>query len=105
MLQSKVITLLGFAVKSGKLLLGEYSVESGIKTKKAKLVILAEDVSLRRRNILQLWCADRNIAFLVMGTKEEFGKLLCKKPLGLLAVTDGQMAKAICEAAVPGGGD
>lgn len=105
MLQPKVTTLIGFAVKSGKLLLGEYSVESGIKTSKAKLVILAEDVSLRRRNILQLWCQDRNIAFLVMGTKEEFGKLLSKKPLGLMAITDSQMAKAICKAADPCGGD
>jgi len=40
-----------------------------------------------------------------MGTKEEFGKLLSKKPLGLMAITDSQMAKAICKAADPCGGD
>jgi len=105
MLQPKIVALLGFATKSGKLLLGEYSVESGIKTKKAKLVILAEDVSLRRRNILEFWCRDKEISFLVMGSKEEFGKLLNKKPLGLLAITDSQMAKALCQAAESCGGD
>lgn len=104
-LQPKIGTLLGFAAKSNKLLLGEYSVENGIKTRKAKVVILAEDVSLRRREKLQYWCQDMEIPFLTLGYKEEYGKLLRKKPLGLLAVTDAQMAKAICQAAQSYGGD
>lgn len=104
-LDPKIGTLLGFAAKSNQLLLGEYSVENGIKTKKAKLVILAADVSLRRRDILRFWCGDMEIPFLNIGTKEEFGELLRKKPLGLLAVTDTQLAKAICKVAESSGGD
>lgn len=104
-IQPKIGTLLGFAAKSNQLLLGEYSVETGIKTKKAKLVILAEDVNIKRREKLQYWCQDMEIPFLTFGNKEEFGKLLSKKPLGLLAVTDAQMAKAIYQAAESCGGD
>jgi len=101
----KIGALIGFAAKSNKLLLGSYSVEYGIKTKKAKVVILAEDVSLRRREKLLYWCQDMGIPFLTMGNKEEYGKLLRKKPVSILAVTDEKMAEAICLAAESCGGD
>ena len=101
----KIGTLIGFAAKSRTLLLGEFSVENGIKSKKAKVIIMAEDVNLRRREILKHWCQDMEIPFLALGTKEEFGKLLNKKPLGLLAITDAKLAEAICQAAESYGGD
>ena len=61
--------------------------------------------NLRRREILKHWCQDMEIPFLALGTKEEFGKLLNKKPLGLLAITDARLAEAICQAAESYGGD
>jgi hypothetical protein len=45
------------------------------------------------------------IPFLSAGTKEDYGLLLRKKPLGLLALTDEQMARGILRAARTNGGD
>ena len=94
-LDPKIAALIGFAAKSGKLLLGTYSVEQGISQRKAKLVLAAENVNPKRLEILNLWCSDMGIAFLAAGLKEEYGKLLQKPPLGLLALTDEHMASGI----------
>ncbi|MDR1193664.1 MAG: ribosomal L7Ae/L30e/S12e/Gadd45 family protein [Peptococcaceae bacterium] len=104
-LSPKIGGLIGFAAKSGQLLLGAYAIEDSIKRKTARLVMAAEDISLKRKEILALWCEDQGIPFLVWGTKEEYGRLLRKKPVGLLALRDGQLAAGILGAAKADGGD
>ena len=104
-LNHKITGLIGFAAKSGRLLQGTFSVEQGIRQKNAKLILAAADTNPKRREILRLWCLDMEIPFLCMGTKEEYGALLRKPPLGLLAVTDGHMVSGIMEAAKIDGGD
>jgi len=94
-LDPKIAALIGFAAKSGKLLLGTYSVEQGIRQKRARLVIAAENINPKRLEILHLWCMDMDIDFLATGLKEEYGQLLRKPPLGLLALTDEHMASGI----------
>ena len=94
-LDPKIAAMIGFAAKSGKLLLGTYSVEQGLRQKKAKLVLAAENINPKRLEILRMWCSDMDIAFLVTGLKEEYGQLLRKPPLGLLALTDEHMASGI----------
>ena len=103
-LNPKIATMIGFASKSGKLLAGSYSVEQGIRLKRAKLVIAATDTNPKRIEILRYWCNDMEIPFLAMGLKDEYGVLLRKPPLGLLAVTDGQMASGMIQAAKADGG-
>ena len=104
-LEPKIGGLLGFAAKSGRLLLGSSAVENGIKIKKAKLVIAAVDINPKKQEILSYWCKDLDILFLCLGTKEEYGRLLRKKPIGLLAVTEEKMAAGIWQAAATNGGD
>lgn len=104
-LNPKIAALIGFAAKSGKLLLGTYSVEEGIRRQRAKLVLAATDTNPKRMEILKLWCRDMEIPFLSVGMKEDYGVLLRKKPLGLLALTEEQMALGVMEAAKANGGD
>ena len=106
-LEPKIASLIGFAAKSRKLLLGTYSVEQGIRSKQAKLVLAAADINPKRLEILKLWCDDMGIPFISAGRKEDYGALLHKPPLGLLALTDEHMASGILKKSAPntnGGG-
>jgi ribosomal protein L7Ae-like RNA K-turn-binding protein len=96
-LDPNIAALVGFAAKGKKLLLGTYSVEQGIRQSTAKLVLAAEDINPKRREKLELWCSDMGVAFMVAGRKEDYGALLRKPPLGLLAITDGHMASGIIQ--------
>jgi|GEM_PF-1148400 ribosomal protein L7Ae-like RNA K-turn-binding protein len=104
-LDPKTAGLIGFAAKGGKLLLGAYSVEQGIRLGQAKLVLAAEDMNPKRVEILRLWCGDMGIPLLVAGRKEDYGALLRKPPLGLLAITDEHMVSGILKRRNTNGGD
>ena len=103
-LDPKIAGLIGFAAKSGKLLLGNYAVEQGIRQQRAKLVLAATDINPKRSEILMLWCKDMQIPYFVLGMKQEYGALLRKPPLGLLALTDEHMVEGIIRAAKSNGG-
>lgn len=103
-LDPKIAGLIGFAAKGGKLLLGDYSVEQGIRLKRAKLVIAAADISPKRLNILKMWCRDMEIPFLAVGLKDDYGAALRKPPLGVLALTDENMIAGIMDAVKINGG-
>ena len=104
-LEPKVATLIGFAERSGKLLTGSYPVEESIRHKKAKLILVATDVNPKRLEILKFWCNDMGVPLQNIGTKDEYGKLLKKRAVGLLALTDASMAKGIIQAVSAGRGD
>ena len=97
-LDPKIANLIGFAAKSGKLLLGTFSVEQGIRQNRAKLVLAAKDMNPKRLEILQLWCADMHIPFHVVGVKEDYGAVLLRSPIGLLALTDEHMVSGVLQA-------
>ena len=99
----KTAALLGFARKSLKLILGELSVEQGIKNGQAKLVILAGDVADKKKTIIEKWCRDKGISFLELGDKDAYGKLFDTRPQGFIGVTDPQMAQAILSGNRAGG--
>jgi ribosomal protein L7Ae-like RNA K-turn-binding protein len=96
----KISGVIGFAAKSGKLLSGTYAVEQGIRQKRAKIVLSAEDVNPKRLSVLRFWCSDMGIPLISVGKKEDYGGLLGKPPLGLLALTDEHMAEGILKALV-----
>jgi ribosomal protein L7Ae-like RNA K-turn-binding protein len=55
----KILTLLGFASKSGNLSFGADSVKESLKRSKAKLVIIASDISDKSRKEIRFF-ADKN---------------------------------------------
>jgi ribosomal protein L7Ae-like RNA K-turn-binding protein len=91
----KTAALLGFARKSGKLVMGEFLVEQGIKNGQARLVILAEDIKDKKKNIIEQWCGGMGIACLICGTRHTYGSIFNTRPQGFISVTDLQMAQAI----------
>jgi len=91
----RVGTFLGFAKKSGHLLTGEKAVATGIKTGKAKIVLMATDLPERRRFFCIKFCEEQKIPYSVVGTKEEYGQILGMSPRTLLAVTEQKIAEQI----------
>ena len=104
-LDPRIAGLIGFAARSRKLMTGTNAVEHCISQNRAALVMAAEDLNAKRLEKLRLWCSDMDIPFLVMGMKDEYGILLRKPPLGLLALTDAHMVSGIMKAAKTNGGD
>ena len=103
-LDQRISGIIGFAAKSGKLLLGAYAVEQGIRHRRAKIVLTAEDINPKRLSVLKYWCSDMGIPLMSVGKKEDYGALLKKPPLGLLALTDEHMALGILKARAKNGG-
>lgn len=94
-IQNDINTLLGFARKSGKLYSGESAVKAAVKGKNAKLVILAEDLPEKRKSSWLKYCEFLGIKVVVLGTKEEYGRVLGLSERGILAVADYKMSAAI----------
>ncbi|MDD2211432.1 MAG: ribosomal L7Ae/L30e/S12e/Gadd45 family protein [Clostridia bacterium] len=93
----KIKALLGFAKKSRQLFAGEKVVENCLKTNRAQLILIATDFSEKRKRFFIEWCAEKRVPSFLLGTKEEYGKILGTTPRSLLAIIDKKMAEEICK--------
>ncbi|MGI6144193.1 MAG: 50S ribosomal protein L7ae [Clostridia bacterium] len=91
----KIKALFGFAQKSKQLFSGDTAVKNCIKTNKAQLILIAIDFPEKRKGYFIKWCTEKNIAYILWGTKEGYGELLGTAPRCLIAITDKQMAEEI----------
>ena len=57
MSRNKMISLIGLAMKAGKIVSGEFMTEKSVKTGKAELVLVAADASDNTRKKFQNMCA------------------------------------------------
>lgn len=94
-MKNKVITLLGFAQKSGKVLSGEYMVLEALKKGKAKIVLLAVDTSENTKKRISDKCSFRNINCYEVLTKDEMSQAIGKEARVAVAITDNNFAKSI----------
>jgi ribosomal protein L7Ae-like RNA K-turn-binding protein len=94
-MKTKILNLLGFAQRAGKVMSGEGIAESSIKKRKAKLVILGEDASERTKKEL-IFLADKfNVPLIEIGSKAELGLAIGKSPRAVVLIVDAHFAKAI----------
>ncbi|MCR5595468.1 MAG: ribosomal L7Ae/L30e/S12e/Gadd45 family protein [Lachnospiraceae bacterium] len=91
----KVLSMLGIAMKAGKVVSGEFATENAIKSFQACLVVVAADASDNTRKHFNDMCVYRDIPIMIYSTKEELGKAIGKDIRSNLAVTDEGLAKAI----------
>lgn len=95
MMQSKVLSMTGLAVRAGKVVSGEFAVENAIKEGKAWLVIVTEDASHNTKKKFQDKCAFYEVPIVVYGTKETLGHAIGKEMRASLAITDKGFAESI----------
>lgn len=92
---NKIYGMIGFARKSGNLLLGYDAVTDGIKNKKVVLVIYSTDSSEKIRGKVIGFCNTNTIKCLEYGLKVEIGSILNKSEVSFVGICDGNMADYI----------
>ena len=92
----KILSLLGFAAKAGKLSFGTHATEFAIESGRAKLVIAAEDISEKSVKELKFKADKKSITVLnLIGISTATLSKRVGKNCGILAVNDSGFADAI----------
>ena len=95
MKQNKILSLIGLAMKAGKVVSGEFSTEKAVKSGQACLVIISEEASDNTRKKFQNMCTYYEVPIYFYGTKIDLGIAIGKKFRASLAVTDQGLSTAI----------
>lgn len=92
----KILSLLGFASKAGKLSFGTHATTFAIESGKAKLVLAAADISEKSVKELRFKADKQNIEVLIIeGTAAAALSKRVGKNCGIVAVNDDGFASAI----------
>ncbi|MDD7511534.1 MAG: ribosomal L7Ae/L30e/S12e/Gadd45 family protein [Peptostreptococcaceae bacterium] len=93
--KNKINSYLGFAAKSKNLVAGQGIVLDKIKHRKAKLVIIAEDVGDNTRKKIINKCNSNNIAVKNYGLCDQLSQMTGKSEKGVFAILDDNFAQVI----------
>ncbi|MCI9487002.1 MAG: 50S ribosomal protein L7ae [Lachnospiraceae bacterium] len=91
----RVRSLLGLAMKAGKLVSGEFLTEKAVKTGKAALVITAEDASDNTKKMFTNMCTYYKVPLYFWGKKEDLGAAIGRDYRASLALTDAGFGDAV----------
>lgn len=97
MINSKILGLIGLAMKAGKVCFGADSVEESIEKNKVKLVIIANDSSERTKNKFIDLCKNNNIPIIVDSDIESLSKTIGKENKAIIGIKDKNFASSIQE--------
>jgi len=91
----KVATMIGFAKRSGNLANGFTAVSINMKKRKARLVMLSEDMSADSRRKITNLCQSTNTPFYTHGTRDEIGHAIGREESTVIAILDKKFAKIV----------
>ncbi|HOJ94717.1 MAG TPA: ribosomal L7Ae/L30e/S12e/Gadd45 family protein [Fervidobacterium nodosum] len=96
---SKILTYLGFAAKSGKLVYGKDMIREYITDPKIqnKLIIIATDAGPRVKKDLKIRCEINNVKYFEILEKSTLSKATGMKEVSALGITDENLSKAIVD--------
>lgn len=95
MRQSKILSLLGIAMRGRNLVSGEFQTLEAIRKGSAMLVIIAEDASNNTKKLFTDKCAYYHVPLEYYGTGEQLGRAIGKDFRSSLGVCDAGLADAI----------
>ncbi len=94
----KLLGMLGLAKRAGKVSTGTFICEKAIKSKTAKLVILAEDASDNTAKAINDACSYCNVRLIRCSTKADLGHAVgAQADRAVVCVNDNNFAKAILD--------
>lgn len=91
----KILSLLGFAKKAGKLVTGSNAVLRSILYGESELVIVTEDAGGSVRGKFERLCNENEISFYVIGTQEDFECATGEKNKVIYSVIDAGFANKL----------
>ena len=94
-MRTKAMSLLGFAKKSGNLVSGVNTCGFAIGKGKAKLVILAEDISAGSEKKIMKEIRKKGVPYIKYGTIEELSHIAGESGRSVFAVLDKGFAESI----------
>ncbi len=98
-MRSKIISLLGFAAKAGKLGFGFEASVTSLKARKAKLVITACDISLKSSKEISFYATKSNITHITLkGIDIKAVSDAVGRKCGIISVNDSGFADSILAA-------
>ena len=98
-MNSKVLTLLGFASKAGKLSYGMNATVFSVKQKKAKAVIVASDISDKSKKEVKFYCEKFDVNYIALDNYniESISRAIGKK-CGIASINDDSFKESISTA-------
>ena len=92
---NRIYSLLGLAMKAGKIVTGEDAVRDSIKHSKTKLLIIATDASDNTKKRFINSATFYNTEYFVFGEKEPLSRMIGKTDRAVVAVNDAGFASSI----------
>ena len=93
--QSKALSLIGLATKAGKTVSGEFRTGKEVKSKRAALVIVADDASDNTKKKFKNMCDYYHVPICFYKDKDTLGHAMGKQFRASLAILDEGFAKGI----------
>lgn len=92
---NKIYSLLGLAMKAGRVVSGEFATDKSVKEGTAFLVLVSEDASDNTKKKFSNTCEFYEVPRFFFGTKDELGHAIGKEMRSSLAITDEGFAKSL----------
>jgi len=92
---NKFYSMIGLAVKAGKVVSGGDNVVDAVRGGKAKLVLLSEDASKPTIKRITDKCTSYGVDVIKCGSKQLFGKIASKNETAAIAVIDSNFANEL----------
>lgn len=96
-MDNKIYTFLGLATKAGKVASGDETCERAVKSKKAYLIIVAENASDNTKKKFSDMCNYRSIPLKIFGEKELLGRYTGKEIRSVIAILESGFATRLTE--------
>ncbi len=94
-IEEKVMTLVHFARKARKLVIGYDAVRRSVESGHAFLVLIASDLEKGRRRSVRFLCEQTKVSMYDFAQKETIGTSLNTRDVGILAIEDRNLAAGI----------
>lgn len=94
-MRRKIHSYIGLAKRSGKLVTGYHTCIHMIKSKKMKLVIVAEDVSQNTKDKFRNLAVRNGIPFFIWGNACDLSMMAGENNRGVFGITDENFAEVI----------
>ncbi len=94
---NKLLSMLGLAKRAGKISTGAFICSKDIKSRRSKLVVLAEDASANTKKSISDSCRFYNIKLIEFSNMAELGHATGGGDRAVVSVNDYNFAKAISD--------